>query len=83
MKMDFFCSQNLTIPIPEVRPRAVPNIGGDVSGNSGPDHQSEEKFHGFASMDVLLGKYYKLQIMILTSGRSDIEKINRKKGKVQ
>ena len=56
-------------------------IGGDVSGNSGPDRQSEEKFYGFASMDVLLGKYYELQIKILTSGRSDIEKINRKKCK--
>ena len=57
-------------------------IGGDVSGNSGPDRQSEEKFYGFASMDVLLGKYYELQIKILTSGRSDIEKINRKKCKI-
>ena len=50
----------------------------DVSGNSGLDGQSEEKFYGFASMDVLLLKYYELQIRILTSGRSDIEKINRK-----
>ena len=47
----------------------------DVSGNSGLDGQSEEKFYGFASMDVLLWKYYELQIRILTSGRSDIEKI--------
>ena len=54
----------------------------DVSGNSGLDGQSEEKFHGFASMDVLLWKYYELQIRILTSGRSDIEKINRKKCKI-
>ena len=54
----------------------------DVSGNSGLDGQSEEKFYGFASMDVLLWKYYELQIRILTSGRSDIEKINRKKCKI-
>ena len=32
-------------------------------------------------MDVLLLKYYELQIRILTSGRSDIEKINRKSAK--
>ena len=54
----------------------------DVSGNSGLDGQSEEKFYGFASMDVLLLKYYELQIRILTSDRSDIEKINRKKCKI-
>ena len=36
----------------------------------------------FPSMDVLLLKYYELQIRILTSGRSDIEKINRKKCKM-
>ena len=54
----------------------------DVSGNSGLDGQSVEKFYGFASMDVLLWKYYELQINILTSGRSDIEKINRKKCKI-
>ena len=42
----------------------------DVSGNSGLDGQSEEKF------------YDGLQIRILTSGRSDIEKINRKKCKI-
>ena len=54
----------------------------DVSGNSGLDGQSEEKFYGFASMDVSLWKYYELQIRILTSGRSDIEKINRKKCKI-
>ena len=54
----------------------------DVSGNSGLDGQSEEKFYGFASMDVLLWKYYELQIRILTSGRSDIKKINRKKCKI-
>ena len=54
----------------------------DVSGNSGLDGQSEEKFYGFASMDVLLWKYYELQIRILTSGRSDIEKINRKTCKI-
>ena len=41
-----------------------------------------KKFYGFASMDVLLLKYYELQIRILTSGRSDIEKINRKKSKI-
>ena len=29
----------------------------DVSGDSGLDGQSEEKFYGLASMDVLLGKY--------------------------
>ena len=34
----------------------------DVSGNSRLDGQSEEKFYGFASMDVLLLKYYELQI---------------------
>ena len=50
----------------------------DVSGNSGLDGQSEKKFYGFTSMDALLLKYYELQIRILTSGRSDIEKINRK-----
>ena len=53
----------------------------DVSGNSGLDGQSEKKFYCFASMDVLLLKYYELQIRILTSGRSDIEKINRKSAK--
>ena len=46
------------------------------------DGQSEEKFYGFAWIDVLLWKYYKLQIRILTSGRSNIEKINRKKCKI-
>ena len=51
----------------------------DVSWNSGLDRRSEEKFYGFASIDVLLLKYYELQIWILTFGRSDIEKINRKK----
>ena len=54
----------------------------DVSGNSGLDGQSEEKFYGLASMDVLLWKYYELQIRILKSGRSNIEKINRKKCKI-
>ena len=53
----------------------------DVSGNSGLDGQSEKKFYGVASMDVLLLKYYELQIRILTSGGSDIEKINRKSAK--
>ena len=60
----------------------IGRIKTDVSGNSGLDGQSEEKFYGFASMDVLLLKYYELQIRILTSGRSDIEKINRKKCKI-
>ena len=55
----------------------------DVSWNSGLDRRSEEKFYGFASMDMLLGKYYELQIRILTSGRSDIEKIKRKKCTIQ
>ena len=32
----------------------------DVSGDSGLDGQSEEKFYGLASMDVLLWKYYEL-----------------------
>ena len=50
----------------------------DVSGNSGLGGQSEKKFYGFASMDVLLLKYYELQIRILTSGSSDIEQINQK-----
>ena len=50
-----------------------------MSRNSGLDDQSEEKFYGFASMDVLLLKYYELQIRILTSGRSNIERNNRKK----
>ena len=54
----------------------------DVSGNSGLDGQSEEKFYGFAWIDVLLLKYNELQIRILTSGRSNIEKINRKKCKI-
>ena len=54
----------------------------DVSGNSGLDGQSEEKFYSFALMGVLLLKYYGLQVRILTSGRSDIEKINRKKCKI-
>ena len=45
-----------------------------MSGNSGLDGQSEEKFYGLASMNVLLLKYYELQIRILTSGRSNIEK---------
>ena len=44
-------------------------IGGDVSGNSGPDRQSEEKLYGFASMDVLHGKYYELQIRIVWQER--------------
>ena len=51
----------------------------DVSRSSRLDGQSEEKFYGFASMDVLLLKYYEAQIRILTSDRSDVEKINRKK----
>ena len=54
----------------------------DVSGNSGLDGQSEKKFYGFASMDELLLTYYELQIRVLTSDRSDIEKINRKKCKI-
>ena len=54
----------------------------DVPGNSRLDGQSEEKSYGFASMDVLLLKYYELKIRILTSDRSDIEKINRKKCKI-
>ena len=54
----------------------------DVSGNSWLDGQSEEKLYGFASMDVLLLKYYELQIRILMSGWSHIEKINRKKCKI-
>ena len=54
----------------------------NVSGDSGLDGLSEEKFYGFTSMDVLLLKYYELQIRILTSGWSDIEKINRKKCKI-
>ena len=54
----------------------------DVSGNSELDGQSEEKFYGFAWIDVLLWKYYELQIRILTSGRSNIEKMNRKKCKI-
>ena len=49
----------------------------DVSGNSGLDGQSEEKLYGFACIDVLLLKYYELQIRILTSGRSNIEKTRR------
>ena len=53
-----------------------------MSGNSGLDGQSEEKFYGFAWIDVFLWKYYELQIRILTSGRSNIEKINRKKCKI-
>ena len=53
----------------------------DVSGNSGLDGQSEEKFYGFAWMDVLLWKYYELQIRILTSGRSDIEKLTERSAK--
>ena len=53
----------------------------DVSWNSGLDRRSEEKFYGFASMDVLLGKYYELQIRILTSGRSDIKKITERSAK--
>ena len=36
----------------------------DVSGDSGLDCQSEEKSYGFASMDVLLWKYFELQINI-------------------
>ena len=44
----------------------------DVSVDSGLYGQSEEKFYGLASMDVLLGKYYKLQSRILTSGTSAI-----------
>ena len=44
----------------------------DVSGDSGLDCQSEEKFYGLASIDVLLGKYYELQTSILTSGTSEI-----------
>ena len=53
----------------------------DVSWNSGLDRQSEEKFYGFASMNVLIGKYYEPQIRILTSGRSDIEKITERSTK--
>ena len=54
----------------------------DVSGSLGLHGQSKEKFYGFASMDVLLLKYYELQIRILASGRSDIEKNNRTKSKI-
>ena len=61
----------------------------DMSGNLGLDGQSEEKFYGFAWIDDyfeiltrLLWKYYELQIRILTSGRSNIEKIKRKKCKM-
>ena len=43
--------------------------------------QLEEKFYGFASMDVLLWKYYELQIWILTSGRSDIKKLMERNAK--
>ena len=63
--------------------RIIIRMTTDVSWNSGLDRRSEEKFYDFASMDMLLGKYYELQIRILTSGRSDIEKINRKKCKIQ
>ena len=55
----------------------------DVSGDSGLDGQSEEKFYGLASMDVLLWKYYELQIRILTSSTSEIVKLyNNKKYKI-
>ena len=37
----------------------------DMSGDSGLDGQSEEKFYGLASMDVLLSKCYELQIRIV------------------
>ena len=41
----------------------------------------EEKFYGFASIDVLLWKYYELQIGILASGRSDIKKLIERSAK--
>ena len=53
----------------------------DVSGDTGLDGQSEKKFYGFASMDVLLGKYYELQISILTSGTSEIIKLTEESAK--
>ena len=53
----------------------------DMSGNSGLDSQSEENVYGFASMVLLLWKYYELQIRILTSGRSDMEKLTKRSAK--
>ena len=53
----------------------------DVSGNSGLDGQSE-KNSTVSPRWMLLLKYYELQIRVLTSGRSDIEKINQKKCKI-
>ena len=41
------------------------------------DGESEEKFCGFARIDALLLKYNELQIRILTSGRSNIERSSK------
>ena len=53
----------------------------NVSGDSGLDGQSEETFYGLAEMDVLLFKYYELQIRILTSGTSEIVKLTEESAK--
>ena len=53
----------------------------NVSGDSGLDGQSEEKFYGPALMDVLVWKYYELQIRILTSGTGEITKLTEESAK--
>ena len=50
-------------------------------GTQGLDGQSEENFYGLAVMDVLLCKYYKLQINILTYGTSEIVKLTEENAK--
>ena len=53
----------------------------NVSGDSGLDGQSEEKFYGPALMDVSLWKYCELQIRILTSGTNEIVKLTEESAK--
>ena len=59
----------------------IRRITTNVSGDSGLDSQSEEKFYGLTVMDVSLWKYYELQIEILTSGTSEIVKLAEESAK--
>ena len=53
----------------------------NVSGDSGLEGQSQKKFYGPVMMDVLLWKYYELQIRILTSGTDEIVKLTEESDK--
>ena len=59
----------------------VRRMTANVSGDSGLDGQSEEKFYGLTVMDMLLWKYYELQNKILTSGTSEIVKLTEESAK--